>query len=113
MKHKKAIVIVIFSGLVKAISTAGKGVAINSTACYQCHKSLIANNFVKEETTSVVFGCGHCFHSTCVSADGPTSCPQCRTRALPMVSANQTTPSKSNIACDDNVRSRPDVEGHF
>lgn len=81
---------------------------MSSVVCSQCQKPLVSNTFVKEESVVVIFGCGHGFHSNCVTTDGQSTCPQCRTRATPMawsVVNKETSGSE--------IRLRPDVEGHF
>lgn len=102
-------------GLAKALCTSGKGVSVNSTLCHQCQKLVVANNFVKEETNALVFGCGHIYHSNCLqlAADASAICPHCRTKSLPMTTLSKTTPNKNKIESYDNTRLRPDVEGHF
>lgn len=83
--------------------------------CSLCQKSLLINKGVDCDQKIAVWGCGHCFHSSCMKASETTnSCPHCRLNAtlLPQLQKN-TSSVNHNSHKHTKTHLRPDLEGHF
>lgn len=111
-RYLQKILILKFTGLAKSLCLHGKGVSVQSILCNLCQKP-INNVLENDEETVAVWSCGHTFHSSCVSAlDGSLNCPQCRVPATQSSKSKPSTPSRHERV-SDNIRLRPDLEGHF
>lgn len=96
-----------FLGLATSLSANGKGVSIIKTICNSCQGPLV--NYLQKEQNTAIYGCGHCFHSSCLVKSENETCLQCRKPAsfvnISLDVKNPETPIQKHR--------RPDLEGHF
>lgn len=86
---------------------SSKAISVSKTICYVCQTSLINNN-QREETQIAVYGCGHTFHSNCLSSIEQNVCLQCRSSATLIPSS-----IRKKATYQEYQQERPDLEGHF
>ncbi|KAF5284062.1 hypothetical protein FQR65_LT13608 [Abscondita terminalis] len=97
-------------GLAKSLCYHGKGVSVQTLTCCLCQKSIV--NQQQSEEQVAVWGCGHCFHSACITALNTENCPSCK---MPATHSSKQKPlSRTRYESkSDSIRLRPDLEGHF
>ncbi|XP_072393268.1 vacuolar protein sorting-associated protein 8 homolog [Diabrotica undecimpunctata] len=99
-------------GLVKVLSSKGRGTAVSNLVCTLCQKILLYRKELDSNESFYVWNCGHCFHSACINgAEVNDACPQCRHKGAMLPKIKRLTNKE-----DDNTvnhQSRPDLEGHF
>lgn len=101
---------IFFIGLTKQLCISGKGTLVSKPICYLCQLPLLSIKISNRENTSVVRGCGHCFHKSCMKSSGEQPCPQCQkvTIFLPELKKQREVKNK-----DESKNMRPDLEGLF
>lgn len=82
--------------------------SITRTICSSCQGPLV--NYLKKEQNTAIYGCGHCFHSSCLVKSENESCLQCR---KPANFVNITLDAKEHSEAPVQKLRRPDLEGHF
>ncbi|KAK5642593.1 hypothetical protein RI129_008760 [Pyrocoelia pectoralis] len=98
-------------GLARSLCYHGKGISVQTLTCNLCQK-ILSNRLENNEEKIAVWGCGHSFHSSCISVLDDDRCPQCK--VLATYTENQKPPPRTrHESKSDSIRLRPDLEGNF
>ncbi|EFA00812.1 vacuolar protein sorting-associated protein 8 homolog isoform X1 [Tribolium castaneum] len=96
--------------LAKSLCSNSRGISVTNVGCKLCQKPLVFRQELGGEQSIAVWGCGHCFHVTCLKViENDTACPQCRMQASQVPA---TQPVKK-YTVETKTHARPDLEGHF
>lgn len=81
-----------------------------SLICNLCQKSVSVQKELETDRNVVVWGCGHCFHSSCINASEANGlCPQCRMNGTLLRAVKTKDITFSQVK----PHTRPNLEGHF